>query len=224
MLRKYIFIASVLAAFGMPHNACAQTTRDVTMKIQALLDQFSEIRSDLKQAQSSAEIEKMLQNLGGASSWKDKLKQSVGSIFDRKAKKGGAAQSFLVVPDGLSDVVDDPEEAEKWLEENMNTPDTSTPEEKAKMKQKRKEMKIAALLSGYGQIISIRKQLDKNLETIEKLKQDAEDKNSEMDLQNEINQLTLLKLEQINIQQLLDMTGSYISGADNFEELPENNK
>ena len=47
MLRKYTLIASVLVFFGMPVNANAQTL-DIAMKIQAILDQFSEIRSGFR--------------------------------------------------------------------------------------------------------------------------------------------------------------------------------
>ena len=64
MLRKYALIISVLAVLGTPSAAKAQTM-DIAMKIQAILDQFSEIRSGLKQIQSSMNIETMLQNLGG---------------------------------------------------------------------------------------------------------------------------------------------------------------
>lgn len=215
MLRKYTLIASVLVAFGVPCEVRAQTTLDVTMKIQAILDHFSQIRSDLKQVKSSEEIQKMRENLGGTDSWKDKLKDKIkGKIFNRASKSGGASQSLFVVPNGLKDKVNVPAEAVKWLRENMTIPADATREEQEEIRRKRDEMRAVAQLSGYGQIIAIRKQLDKALENIDKLKQDAEETESETDLQNEINKLALLKLEQVNYQQMLDTIAFYMDGAD----------
>ena len=80
MLRKYTLIASVLVVLGMPSIARAQTM-DIAMKIQAILDQFSEIRSGLKQIQSSMNIETMLQNLGGNGDWKALGETEIGKLF-----------------------------------------------------------------------------------------------------------------------------------------------
>ena len=55
------------------------------------------------------------------------------------------------------------------------------------------------------------------LGTIEKLKQDAQGKSAETDLQNEINRLALLKLEQSNYQQLLSVTRTQIDAALSLE-------
>ena len=209
MLRKYMLIASVLVFFGMPVNAQAQTL-DIAMKIQ---DQFSEIRSGLKQIQSSMNIETMLQNLGGGGDWKEMLKNAAGGIFDRNSDKGGTKQAFLVVPEGLEDKTDNPDAAKKWLEKNMYVKEDASVAEVDEMAKKRAEFQYSALLSGYGKVVSLRKQLDKDIATIDQLKQDAESKDAETDLQNEINKLALLKLEQTNYQQLLEATMSHIDGT-----------
>lgn len=100
MLRKYALIASVLAALGTPSAAKAQTTMDVAMKIQAILDQLSEIRSGLKQVQSSMNIETMLQNLGGNGDWKAMLKNAAGGIFDKNAEKAEPSRLCCCCPKG----------------------------------------------------------------------------------------------------------------------------
>lgn len=100
MLRKYALIASVLAALGTPSAAKAQTTMDVAMKIQAILDQLSEIRSGLKQVQSSMNIETMLQNLGGNGDWKAMLKNAAGGIFDKMRKKAEPNRLCCCYPKG----------------------------------------------------------------------------------------------------------------------------
>lgn len=217
MLRKYALIASVLAALGMPSTAKAQTTMDVAMKIQAILDQLSEIRSGLKQVQSSMNIETMLQNLGGNGDWKAMLKNAAGGIFDKNAGKGGTKQALLLLPEGLAEKADDVEAAADWMQKNffLQKEDVSM-SERDEMTKQRVEFKYTALASGYGKAVATRKQLDKSLASIEKLRQDAESKESETDLQNEINKVALLKLEQTNYQQLLEATRSHVEGASNL--------
>ena len=213
MLRKYTLIASVLTVLGLPLNAQAQTM-DIAMKIQSILDQFSEIRSGMKQIQSGKNIESMLQNLKGSGDWKEKLKNSAGTIFDTNAEKGGVKQSLLLLPDGLADKAEKPEDATDWVKENMYMhKENPSFEESDALQKKRRDFKFTALVTGYGKAIALRKQLDKDLESIEKLRQDAESKNAETELQNEINKVTLLKLEQENYQQLLSVSKSQIKGA-----------
>lgn len=215
MLRKYTLIASVLFVFGSPCQAHAQTM-DIVMKIQSILDQFSEIRSGLKQIQSSANIKSMMQNMKGSGEWKSKLKNAAGSggVFDKTAERGGTKQSLLLLPDGLSDKTENPDEATDWVKKNMylqvENPSMKQTDEMAK---KRREFKYTTLATAYGKSLVIRRQLEKDLETIEKLKQDAQSKNAETDLQNEINKLALLKLEQANYQQLLSVTHSQIDAT-----------
>ena len=217
MLRKYALIASVLTVLGMPSSVHAQTTMDVAMKIQAILDQFSEIRSGLKQIQSSMNIETMLQNLGGNGDWKAALKNAAGGIFDRNAEKGGTKQSLLLLPEGLEDKADDPDAAIDWMQANLFIQkENASPTEIDAVTQKRMEFRYTALASGYGKAVATRNQLDKDMASIEKLRQDAESKEAETDLQNEINKLALLKLEQTNYQQLLTSTQSHIEGISNI--------
>ena len=222
MLRKCALIASVLAVFGTP--AKAQTTMDVSMKIQAVMDQLSGIRSQLKQVQSAINIKEMKQNLQGGGDWKNMVKQA-GGIFDRNAEKGGTKQSLLVLPDGLADAIKNPDEANKWLQENLlNQKKNPTPEEKDAETKKISEFKFTALASSFGKAVATRKQLDKDLATIEKLRQDAEAKESETDLQNEINKVALLKMEQANYRQLLMASMVQVETADSLEAAQSQNK
>ena len=213
MLRKYTLVASVLVVLGVPYNACAQTM-DIVMKIQSILDQFSEIRSELKQIQSSMNIESMLQNLKGSGDWKAMLKNAAGGIFDKGAEKGGAKQSFMVLPEGLAEKADDPNASTDWVKDNMYLKsENPSLEEVDEMKKKRAEFKYTATSSAFGKALALRRQLDKDMATVEQLRQDAESKEAETDLQNEINKLTLLKVEQANYQQLLTATEAQMVGA-----------
>ncbi len=222
MLRKCALVASVLAVLGTP--AKAQTTMDVSMKIQAIMDQLSGIRSQLKQVQSAINIKEMKQNLQGNGDWKSTLKQA-GGIFDRNAEKGGTKQSLLVLPDGLADAIKDPDAANKWLQENLlNQKENPTPAEKDAETKKISEFKFTALASSFGKAVATRKKLDKDLATIEKLRQDAEAKESETDLQNEINKVALLKMEQANYRQLLMASMVQVETADSLEAAQSQNK
>ncbi len=222
MFRKCILVTSVFVVLGIPFSAHAQTM-DIAMKIQSILDQFSEIRSGLKQVQSGKNIESMMQNLKGSGDWKAQLKSS-GSIFDKDAEKGGTKQSLLLLPDGLADKAEDQDAATDWVKENMfvhtENPDMQQTDE---LTRKRKVFKYTTLLTAYGKAIVIRRQLDKDIETIEKLRQDAQSKNAETDLQNEINKVALLKLEQTNYRQLLATTRSQVAATLSLTPLDRKN-
>lgn len=206
MFRKYTLLISVFAVLGAPLPARAQTTMDVAMKIQAVLDQLSEIRSGLKQIQSSMNIETMLQNLGGSGDWKEALKNAAGGIFDKGADTASAKQALLVLPEGLDDKVDNPEAAAEWMKSNMFPKEKVSLDEQAELNRQNMLFQYTSLSTAYGKSVSVRKQLDKDMNSVEQLRQDAEEKESETDLQNEINKLSLLKLEQTNLAQLLKTT------------------
>lgn len=206
MFRKYTLLISVFAVLGAPVPARAQTTMDVAMKIQAVLDQLSEIRSGLKQIQSSMNIESMLQNLGGSGDWKDALKNAAGGIFDKDAETASAKQALLVLPEGLDEKVNNPEAAADWMKNNMFPKADVALDDQAELNRQNMLFQYTSLSTAYGKSVSVRKQLDKDMSSVEQLRQDAEEKESETDLQNEINKLALLKLEQTNLAQLLKTT------------------
>lgn len=213
MLRKSTLITAALISFAMPFQARAQTM-DIVMKIQTILQQLSEIRSDMKQMLSSANIQQMSQNMFGSGDWKEKLKNLAGSVLDKAAERGGTKQAFLPLPDGLAETADDPKGAVSWMEKNFYLQkDDPTREERDEMSRKHVEFKYTTLMSAFGKAVALRKELDKTLESIEQLKQDAESTESELDLQNEINKLAMLKLEQTQQQQLIEATKAQIKGA-----------
>ena len=209
MICKYALMVSVLVVLGTPLPARAQTM-DITMKIQSILDQFSEIRSELKQVQSSANIKSMMNNLKGSGDWKNKLKEG-GSVFNKDPKEDAEKQSAMALPDDLADKADDHDATVNWVKDNMYSKvENPTPEQRDEMIRKQNEFKFAAWLTAYGKALVIRRKLDKDIETIEKLRQDAQNMNSETDLQNEINKLALLKMEQTNYRQLLAASRSQV--------------
>lgn len=118
------------------------------------------------------------------------------------------------MPEGLAEKADDVDAAADWMKENLFLQkENVSMSERDELNKQRIEFKYTALASGYGKAVATRKQLDKDLASIEKLRQDAESKESETDLQNEINKIALLKLEQANYQQLLMATRSHVEGA-----------
>ncbi|MBO4520018.1 MAG: hypothetical protein J5787_02310 [Alphaproteobacteria bacterium] len=216
MLRKCILIIITLMAFGTPFQAQAQTM-DIVMKIQAIFNQISEVRAKLKQFQSGMNIETMGQNMFG--DWKEKLKNgsllcSLGEMACPGSEGGAKNKTLLLLPDGMADNIDDVEKQTEWFDKNVNIEgETASLEEKDDMLQKNLEFKFASILSGYAKAVALRKELDKNLETIEQLRQEAENTESEIDLQAKVNKLALLKQDQMENQQLLKATESQVSGA-----------
>lgn len=201
MIKKYTLLASVAAVLGTAMPASAQTTMDAAMKIQALLDQFSGIRAELKQAQSSINVETMLGNLQG--NYKDVLKNAAGTIMDPNKKATAEEVSALVVPGGIKSKLDDTEASAKWLRENMHPKKDATEEEKGEIRRKADQFQYITDMMSYGKAAAIRKKLDKSLKSVEKLRQEAENTTAETDLQNQNNKLLLLKKEQLEITQML---------------------
>lgn len=216
MLRKYILIVITLIAFGTPFQAQAQTM-DIVMKIQAIFNQISEVRAKLKQFQSGMNIETMSQNMFG--DWKEKLKSgsllcSLSELACPGNESGAKKKTFLVLPDDLESKLDDIDQQTEWFEKNKSlTREDATMAGTDEMDQKNIDFKFVTLLSGYAKAVSIRKELDKSMETIEQLRQEAENTESEMDLQAKVNKLALLKQDQVQYKQLLDATDTQVSGV-----------
>lgn len=127
------------------------------------------------------------------------------------------------MPEGLAEKADDVDAAADWMKENLFLQkENVSMSERDELNKQRIEFKYTALASGYGKAVATRKQLDKDLASIEKLRQDAESKESETDLQNEINKIALLKLEQANYQQLLMATRSHVEGASDLLNVSQN--
>lgn len=216
MLRKSIKIFFLLLSLMFPCSLKAQTTMDAIMKIQAVFDQLSGLKAQLTQVQSSLNIQTQLQNLSGTA-FKDVMSQA-GGAFDSSSKKGGEEQALVLLPSGMDASADDPEATQKWVEDNMTqVAEGATPEEIKAALDKFKEMQFVALTNAYGKAVATRKLVDDAMSKVEELRQDAESKESETDLQNEINKIVLMKLEQVNNKQLIASTLAQVEAALNLQ-------
>ena len=65
MINRYSLLAFAGVVFCLTSSAYAQTVKDAPSNIQAVLQKFSEMRTQLKQVQSSLNIEKMAANAAG---------------------------------------------------------------------------------------------------------------------------------------------------------------
>lgn len=202
MLRKYTLIVSAFAVFSMPLPVRAQTM-DIAMKIQNIIDEITQVRALLKQVQSSANIESMMKNLAGGGDWKGALKGVAGGIFDKGGDRAGTKESLIIVPDGLDSKLDDPAASKEWMRANLKEKKDVTVAEQAEQKKNVNTFLYTSIATAYGKSVAVRKKMDKEINTIDKLRQDAEGKESETDLQNEINRINLLKLEQSSYTQQL---------------------
>lgn len=197
MIKKYTLLASVFAVLGFASPVQAQTVKDAAMNIQSLLDKFSEMRSALKQAESSMNIETMSGNMTG----------NFGNIGDAANKKGASQElSGQVLPDGLAKQADDPEKANEWLRDEMHPKKGATTVEVQEVRKKADEFQYVLAATSYGKAVAARKKLDSAMKGIEKLRQDAEKATTESDLKDQRNKLNLLIYEQTELTQVLKAT------------------
>jgi len=217
MLRKYALIAAALTVFLMPFKAQAQTM-DIIMKIQALLDQLSEVRAALKQAQSSLNIETMSQNLFG------NLEEMASNAGSQLLGGGGAGNEgenldekekvFLVLPEGLTDKLDDPDAQITWFEDNLLTlKDFPTLEEKNEHLKAQKDFRYTTLMSAFSEAVVLRKKIDENVKAVKRLKFVAENSSSELDFHFVNSRLAALKHKQAQKQELLSAIQMQVKGA-----------
>ena len=197
MIKKYTLLASVFAVLGFASPVQAQTVKDAAMNIQSLLDKFSEMRSALKQAESSMNIETMTGNLKG----------NFGNIGDVANKKGASQElAGQVLPDGLAKLTEEPEKANEWLRDEMHPKKGATTVEVQEVRKKADEFQYVLAATSYGKAVAARKKLDAAMKGIEKLRQDAEKATTESDLKDQRNKLNLLVYEQTELTQLLKAT------------------
>lgn len=200
MIKKYTILASVFAVLGFASPVQAQTVKDAAMNIQSLLDKFSEIRSALKNAESSLNIETMTGNLKG------NFGNITGAIADPKKKASAQEIAVQVLPDGLAKLTEDPEKANEWLRDNMYPKKGASIEEIQETRKKANDFQYVLAATAYGKAVASRKKLDVAMKGIEKLRQDAESATTESDLNDQINKLGLLKYEQTELTQVLKAT------------------
>lgn len=213
MIKKYTLLASVFAVLGFAFPVQAQTVKDAPMNVQSLLDKLSEMRSSLKQAESSLNIETMSGNMTG----------NFGKIGDVANKKGAAQElSGQVLPDGLNKLTDEPEKANEWLRDKMHPKKGATTEEVQKVRKEADEFQYVLAATSYGKAVAARKKLDTAMKGIEKLRQDAEKATTESDLKDQRNKLNLLIYEQTELTQLLKATALQNENFNNTR-IAENN-
>ena len=219
MLRKYALIASALTVFLMPFKAQAQTM-DIIMKIQTLLDQLSEVRAALKQAQSSLNIETMSQNLFGnlqemaSNAGSQLLGGGAGGGGDEGGNLEEKEKVLLVLPDDLAEKLDDPDAQIAWFEDNLLAlKDFPTLEEKDEMLQKQKDFRYTAVMSAFSEAMVLRKKIDENVKSVKRLKFLAENSTSEMDFHFVNSRLAALKHKQAQKQELISAIEMQMQGA-----------
>ena len=200
MIRKYTILASVFAVLGFSSPVQAQTVKDAAMNVQSLLDKLSEMRSKLKQAQSSLNIETMTGNAIG------QFGNITGAIADPKQKASAQELALQVLPDDVAKLTDEPEKASEWFRDKMHPKKGASIEEVQETRKKADEFQYVLAATSYGKAVAARKKLDTAMKGIEKLRQDAENAKTESDLNDQINKLGLLKFDQVELTQVLKAT------------------
>ena len=232
MINRYSLLAFAGVVFCLTSSAYAQTVKDAPSNIQAVLQKFSEMRTQLKQAQSSLNIEKMAANAAGNYSEIKKVmkkkKKGEGEagaeddITDTSKKTKAQELATLILPKELLDSVENMDASLKWMQNELKPKKGATTQEVIKTRKKTDEFQYVALATSYGKAVATRKKLDKSLKAIEKLRQDAEKATSEAELKDHVNKLGLLRIEQQQIATVLKETKSYAENLDKMRVAQNN--
>ena len=96
MINIYSLLAFAGVVFGLTAPAYAQTVKDAPSNIQAVLQKFSEMRTQLKQVQSSLNIEKMAANAAGNYG-------EIKKVMKKKKKGEGETDAEAGAEDNITD-------------------------------------------------------------------------------------------------------------------------
>lgn len=219
MLRKCTLI--ILAAFAFrPSAASAQTTMDVVMKLQAMLNTLSEARGTIEKIASSENFTSMTKNLGNPGKLMETLKS--GGIFNQDVKDEPIGKSAPVLPAELAAKADDPNASADWMRNNMRAGTQIKQVQETRVNQQ--AMTFVAMAQAYGKAVATRKKLDKSLSEIPALEEDGQkaEETSETAMLGEINRVKLLTLEQAGYTQLLRSAGTQAEKTIDFFSIDAN--
>lgn len=224
---KKRFLLTVLVGMTISTSSFAGApTTDVSMQIQSLLDQFSQIRTLYKQIASAESRKALLQNMG-----KEAFGKLGGKLKDMvlgKAKKTTAKElGTLILPDKLKSSADDVRKSVDAFKEFMTMPENADNVQIAEKREENKRFQYVMYATGYGRSLVARKLLDEKMKAIEKLREDGENAQSENELASLSNALGVMQLEQMETAEMLsamiDQASNYVQQMPNYNTLVSGN-
>lgn len=220
MKKRFLLSVMLGLAITTPSYAGAPTT-DVSMQIQSLLDQFSQIRTLYKQIASAESRKALLQNLGQDAF--NKLGNSAINVAFGKSKMPTAKElGTLILPDKLKSSADDVRKSVDAFKEFMTMPEDADNVEIAENREEKKRFQYVMYATGYGRSLVARRRLDEKMKMIDKLREEGENAQSEAELASLANKLGILQLEQMETSHMLS---AMVDQADNFvQQMPNYNK
>lgn len=220
MFRKYTQIILLGALCSFPNTASAQTTMDVVMKLQAMLNTLSEARGTIEKIASSENFTSMTKNLGNPANLMKALKGA--GIFNQDAKDEPIGKAAPVLPAELASKADDPNASAEWMRNNMRA--GTNIKRLQEVRGQQQGMTFVAMAQAYGKAVATRKKLDKNLSEISALEEDGQkaEETSETAMLGEINRVKLLTLEQAGYTQLLRSAGTQVLTTVDFFSIDTN--
>lgn len=224
---KKRFLLTVLVGMTISTSSFASApTTDVSMQIQSLLDQFSQIRTLYKQIASAESRKALLQNMG-----KEAFGKLGGKLKDMvlgKSKKTTAKElGTLILPDKLKSSADDVRKSVDAFKEFMTMPENADNVQIAEKREENKRFQYVMYATGYGRSLVARKLLDEKMKAIEKLREDGENAQSENELASLSNALGVMQLEQMETAEMLsamiDQASNYVQQMPNYNTLVSGN-
>lgn len=207
MFRKYSLLVCLLPLLTVASvPAQAQTTMDAVVFIQNVTDLFSHIRTQMKQIESGLNIEQMANNLGAG----DALK-SMSSKFLKKPAEGVQGKTVPYLPTQISGSPEDAEASATWLRTGLNAGNGTTPEEVKTEQDNQKDFLFVAMAQGYGKALALRVDLDKDFAELASLQEDAKNSESDVQLLQLINDITVKKVKQETMAQVVTSTKDQVA-------------
>ncbi len=220
MFRKYTRIIFLGAFCLLPTKVSAQTTTDVVMKLQAMLNTLSEARGTIEKIASTENFTSMTKNLGNPANLMETLKNT--GIFKQDQKDEPIGKAAPILPGELAAKADDPNASAEWMRNNMRA--GTQIKEVQEIRGQQQAMTFVAMAQAYGKAVATRKKLDKNLSEIPALEEDGQkaEETSETAMLGEINRVKLLTLEQAGYTQLLRSAGTQAQTTVDFFSIDAN--
>lgn len=189
-----VLITSDAFASGSP-------TTDVSMNIQSLLDQLSQIRTTLEQAASASARDALKEFQGDF----PKTPKGYLSRVNPAAKTFKTAFKDAMLPEDMkkkgTDNVDQLQEA---VQEKVDLPADATTAEITQKAVDNRRYEYMMYATGYGRTLVTRLMLDEHLKAVAKLMEEGENAQTEVELIQKLNDLQILEVAQLQIASLLD--------------------
>lgn len=197
-MKKRFLLTAFTGIFLSTHAFAGAPLSDVVLEIQSLVKQIIQIYQLARQVASSANRDGIMNHLG-----KDVFGGASTSFFSNDDKPASKQMGGSVVPDDLSDSLDDGKKFKEAFKKYNTIPEGATVSEYSKIREKNTLYRYTMCSLGYSRSLVARRNLDKKLRSVDQLLDEGNNSQSEAELHKLMNKLAVRLYEQVEMSQLL---------------------